>query len=167
VLALDLSSHVGFAYGHLDCTMPHFGTWHLPQKGGEGGRFAAFENVLADTMDQFGPSSLLIEKHLPLPALNNTPAARQQFGLRAFCYAEAWRASVPVSEIDAQYLRYALMGQRLSRDIAKREVMQYCRKRGWKVLDDHSADACLLWEWHRRQMNGGRPVAGPLWRDAI
>jgi Holliday junction resolvasome RuvABC endonuclease subunit len=154
-LALDLSTVVGWSYGHLEDDLPAFGNWHLPHVGGEGIRYASFENELATCMDELQPTHLILESPLPLPALNNFRAAAQQFTLRGFCYAEGWRASCAVSEIDPGTVRQALLGRsHFSKGVVKREVVVYVRSLGLKVPDHNSADACMLWLWHRNQVGG-------------
>lgn len=167
IFALDLGSTVGWAYGHPGGE-PTFGVWVLPRLGGEGARYASFENELGDALEDLAPRYLILEGHLPLPALNNVAAARQQFGLRAGAYSEAYRASCAVSEVDVHTVRREVMGvSRLSSDVAKREVLQHCRRiRGWKVTNHNAADALLLWKWMADRMRGDPPVAGPLYLPA-
>jgi Holliday junction resolvasome RuvABC endonuclease subunit len=166
-LALDLSSTVGFAYGRDGDRPTLFGDWVLPHIGGEGMRYAAFEDSLAAFIDQHAPASLVLEAPLPLPAQTAFRSAAQQFALRGIAFAEGWRASASVSEIDALTVRAEVMGQRrFSKDIVKREVVAYCRKRGIRVSSHHQADAVLVWIWHRQRIAGLAPCAGPLWRVA-
>jgi hypothetical protein len=170
VLSLDLSGHVGVCYAPLNLPRdepPAFATWHLPYVGGEGGRYAAFEDELGRTLDELEPSKLLLEAPLPLPAQTHMRTCQQQLTLRGIAYMEAWRASVAVFEVDALTVRGAVLGQaRFSKGIAKREVVQWCRRRGWKVPTHDAADAALLWEYYRRQIAGVPKAAGPLWREA-
>lgn len=166
VLALDLSSSVGWAYGSLDAVVPAFGVWLLPHTGGEGGRFAAFENALAAAMDQMVPSRVVVEAPLSFQALlgvSNMRVMCQQYTLRGFAYAEAWRANVPISEVSSDIVRLAMLGQsRFAKGTVKREVVAYCRARGWRVPDHNAGDACLVWAWFVGQVSGRRAVAGPL-----
>jgi hypothetical protein len=163
VLTLDLSSWVGFCYGHISDRVPWFGSWKLATVGGEGARYASFENELAATLEACAPCALILEAPLPLPAMNNVAAARQQLSLRACSYVEGYRASVPVSEIDVFTVRAEVLGSS-GRGHGKptREIVTYCHRRGWMVTDHHSGDACLIWQWHRQRASG-RP--GPLWGE--
>jgi Holliday junction resolvasome RuvABC endonuclease subunit len=169
ILALDLSGTVGWAYGAPDDAAPHFGCWHLPYVGGEGGRYAAFENVLAETIASFAPARLVLEAAMSLPALAAASTFKvvcQQLTLRGIAYSEAYRASIPISEIDSYTVRYAMLGTgHFSKGTVKREVVSYCRNRGWKVPDHNAGDACLVWAWHSTQLRGGRPVAGRLFAE--
>jgi Holliday junction resolvasome RuvABC endonuclease subunit len=167
VLSLDLATVVGWCYGHLQSRSPAFGTWRLPHVGGEGAKYAAFENELVAAMDRWKPSKLLVEATLPLMALahgSTHRVAAQQFTLRGFVYTEGYRASIPVFEKDARSVRQDILGQgQFPKDQVKREVFKWCRNHGWRVPDHNAADAALLWEWHRRQMIH---AAGPLWSAA-
>lgn len=172
VLALDLSSNVGVAYGQLDNRQPWFGSWPLPRAGGEGGRYAAFENELADAMQRMQPAGIVLEASLSLQALasaSTIAVARQQLTLRGIAYMEGYRASVPVTEVSADIVRYAMLGQsRFKKGTVKTEVMAYCKRHGMNVWgDDNAADAILTFLWHRTQVRGGSPVAGPLFAGAL
>jgi Holliday junction resolvasome RuvABC endonuclease subunit len=171
VLALDLSSMVGWAYGGLDSPAPLFGCWRLPPVGGEGARYATFENELVKAMRERRPGRLVLEAALSLQALaasSNIQVTRQQLTLRGIAYAEAYRASVPICEIDSFTVRQAMIGVgRFPKGQAKIEVIRHCKGRGWNVPDDNSADACLTWAWHTTQLRGGRPVAGRLFAERV
>lgn len=156
VLALDLASTVGWAYGRTTSNAgPAFGAIGLPKTGGEGARYACFQNELIPMLERLEPKSMIVEKHLPLPAMNNVQSARQQLGLLAIALSEAWRYRIAVNEIDAVSVRMEVLGYAYPRkgsDI-KQSVVAYCRSRGWFVPDHNAADACLIWEWHRRRVH--------------
>ncbi len=154
VLCLDLAGVTGWAYGLLTDDKPIFGVWMLPKLGGEGAKYAAFENTLADTMEACQPSWMVIEAALPPQAQTHTSSAHQAYGLRAIALSEAYRASVPWSSVDAMTARLEVLGVARPPD-AKAAVIAWCRKRGWAVQHHDSADACVLWEWHRRKMRNG------------
>jgi len=165
-LALDLAGIVGWACGGLYDNRPQFGAWHLPFGQGEGARFCAFENRLAYFIEANSPDRIVVEKHLPAAAMNNDAAARQQLGLRAIAYSEAYRAATPISEIDVLTVRRDILGQGVfARDRVKQEVVMWCRRRGWSVPDHNAGDACVLWEWHRRRLTGRPMAAGRLFAD--
>jgi hypothetical protein len=154
VLALDLSSAVGWAYGHQPQELAH-GTWQLPMVGGEGARGAAFAERLAELLEEVEPAHLVLEAPLPPLAQTNMRSARQQYGLTWQAHTEAWHARCAVSEINAQAVRDELLGCRYSKDVVKREVLRYCHRRGIKVATHHAADAALVWLWHYGRLNGG------------
>jgi hypothetical protein len=176
VVALDLSSVVGWCYGLIGDRVPSFGTWHLPKWGGEGARYAAFENELAVAMDTWEPRHMVIEATLPLHALmhgkSNYVSVAQQFALRGIAITEAWRAKCSRSEIDALTVRREVIGTSRfrksdgSKDDPKGHVIAACFRRGWKVPDHNAGDACLTWSWYCRRLMGKLPVAGPLWAES-
>jgi Holliday junction resolvasome RuvABC endonuclease subunit len=171
VLALDLSSNCGVAYGPIDSQRPWFACWRLPRTGGEGARYAAFENELAAAMDAMQPSHIVLEAALSLQALasvSNIAVTRQQLTLRGVAYMEGYRASVAVTEVSSDIVRYAMLGQsHFKKGTVKSEVIRYCRERGIDVWDDNAADAILTFLWHCTQLRGGRAVAGPLFAGAL
>lgn len=166
VLALDLSSRVGWAYGLPGEPAPLFGCWQLPYVGGEGARYAAFENELALAIERHAPARLILEAPLTFQALlgvSNAKVMQQQYTLRGFAYSEAWRAAVPISEVDSYTVRSEVLGKgTFAKDTVKREVISYCRKRGWRVPDHNAGDACLVWQWLTDRLLVRPPVAGPL-----
>lgn len=163
VLALDLASTVGWAYGQIG-DRPRFGTWKLPHIGGEGGRYAAFENELIAAMDLHKPSHLILEKPLSFAALlgsSNARVVQQQYTLRGFAFAEGYRKSCSVSEVSSDMVRLELLGQsRFAKDTVKREVMRFCLRHGYKVPDHNAGDAVMVWLWHqgRVRSNGNGPL---------
>ena len=152
MIALDLSSQVGFAVGALDAR-PLLGTWVLPQIGGEGARFASFENELADAMALHVPDLLALEAPLPLPAQNNAQVARQQMGLRAIALSEAYRASAAAHEVDVYTVRRDVIGTgRFPAGKAKDAVMAYAKDQGYDPPDHNAGDALILWLYYARRM---------------
>ncbi len=161
-LTLDLASVVGWAYGHDEDRVPLFGTWKLPKIGGEGARYASFENELITTVETCQPRWIVLEKPLPPQAQTHARSAEQQYALRGMAYSTAYRNSIPISEIDAYTVRVEVLGAGRPVDV-KLAVVSYCRKRGWIVPDHNAGDACLIWQWHRQRMRG---PAQPTWREA-
>jgi hypothetical protein len=116
------------------------------------------------------PSAAVVESTLSLAALarySSYQIASQQIGLRTVVYIVAWRYSCAVAEIDARTVRSEVMGlpRNTPREAAKREAIRWCRRQGWRVIDDNEADACLIWVWNANRLRGVPPCAGPLWRE--
>ena len=165
ILALDLARITGWCYGLPWDDPPAFGTWHMPLQGGEGAKFAAFENELIEAVEAFQPARILAESPLPLAAMNNRASAWQQLGMRAFVRSTAYRHSIPTGEISADMVRMELLG--LSRvpgnpDGIKQHVVLWCRRKGWRVPDHNAGDACLLWEWAASRARGTNRVQHAL-----
>lgn len=152
LLALDLSTQVGWAVGPIGGE-PICGTWVLPQIGGEGARFASFENVLADAIAVHEPSVMAVEAPLPLPAMNNREVAFQQLGLRAIALSEAYRASASVHESDTYTVRLAVLGTgRFPAGKVKDAVLAWAKREGIDVPDHNAADAACLWTFYSRRL---------------
>ena len=152
MIALDLSSQVGWAIGELG-GRPLLGTWVLPSIGGEGARFASFENELADAMAVHEPSIMALEAPLPLPALNNRDVAFQQMGLRAIALSEAYRASASVHESDVYSIRLAVLGTgRFAKGQVKHAVEAWAKREGLNAPDHNAADAACLWTFYSRRL---------------
>jgi hypothetical protein len=169
-LALDLSSTTGWCYGLIGALAPEgFGVWRLPYDGGEGGRYAAFENAMIEGMHLWSPSRVILEAPFTFQALLGVSTERvmkQQYTLRGIAYAEAWRAGVPIEEVSSDLVRLEVLGQsRFAKDTVKREVIKYCRGRGWNVPDHNAGDACVIWVWLNARLSGRAPVSGPLFRE--
>jgi hypothetical protein len=165
IFTLDLARITGWAYGCANWRSPMFGTWHMPLIGGEGMRFAAFENELEAALEELEPLSIVCESPLPLPAVTNRAAVQQQLGMRAFVKAACYRASIECTEVSADLVRMELLGfcRAPGRPEAiKNHVVAYCRRKGWKVPDHNAGDACLLWEWKRRRVSGSVPMQREL-----
>lgn len=161
VMTIDAAGITGWAYGPTSWVMPWFGDWVLPFEGGEGCKFAAFENELIDACEQFLPEKIVLEAPINMPAMTNRAAMWQQLGLRALVRSNAWRRRIAVTEVSADIVRGELLG--FCRvpgkpDAIKKHVVNFCRKRGWKVPSHNAGDACMLWEWHRRRVTGGQPA---------
>jgi len=153
VLCLDLSSTIGWCYAAPGVMIPKTGFFRLPVLGGEGARYAAFDEKLADIVECWEPRQMLLEAPIPLPAMNNFRAAAQQFGLRALVYAEGHRSSCTISEIDVLSARREVMGSgSMSSDVAKKLVVRFCHEKGIKVANHHAGDAAILWLWHRGRL---------------
>jgi hypothetical protein len=169
VLALDLGYRtVGWACGLTTDRDPIFGSWNLPKVGGEGAALAAFENELIAKIDKTEPVKMVCEAMLPLMAQTDMMTFRMQAGLRGIAAKEAWRGSCAFTEIDAWTVRVEVLGRaHFPKGKVKGECIRYCHEQGWHVLDDHSADAVMVWRWHQMRIGGVRPAAGPLFRGGL
>lgn len=165
VLALDLSSTVGVAYGLLEWDTPQTWSWQLraPLEL-EPARLARFNNSLSKAMDALRPSKLVLEKHLPATAISNDATINQQRGLRGIAVMNCHYTPCPYVECDVHTIRREVMGiRRLSKDKVKEEVVRWCKRHGIQVGTHHAADAALVWVWNKQRMCGIAPCAGPLW----
>lgn len=161
ILALDLSSIVGHAYGPATAgrVAPICGAWVLPKHGGLGAKMAAFENELIAAIAVHEPRCIVMEAPLPPTGQASTLVAMQQFGLAAMTESAAYRASVQVFQVASSTVRKAIMGTgRFKEGTAKQEVLQFCRNQGWPVPDHNAADACLVWRYASLKFAAGSPL---------
>lgn len=147
ILALDLSLSTGWAYGGMNDLEPISGTWLLRADGDterEAGKwFAALDNEVADAIDIFQPSEVIMEA--PLGSKRQT-SARVLLGLA--CHAESccYRKSVSISEQHVQTVRLDVLGcGRFPKGQAKAYVAAWVRLQGWEVETDDEADARVVW----------------------
>lgn len=154
ILALDLARDCGWCLirpqsnGIVAC-----GTWVLPHIGGEGARFASFENELANAITFHQPTHLCVEAPLPLEAQNSRAVAFQQFGLRAFAASEAYRASIPYHEQDVYTVRREVLGTgRFAKGQVKHVVFKWAKGQGFNPPDHNAADACVLGVFYARRL---------------
>ena len=176
-LALDLGTETcGYAYGMLTDPMPKFDHWRMHQVGGRGRRYVSLDNTLWRALNDWQITEVVVESPLSLMALvrvehnrivlrGDPEIIRQQHVLAGYVEGNCFRASIPYMECSADKVRSDVMGRsRFAKGQTKNEVMAYCRSIGLPVLNDHQADACILWLGHRHAIMGRRPAAGPLFR---
>ena len=140
VLALDISSRTGWAYGHADAP-PIFDTWTLG-KFDELGRACS---SLAASLEA------AIALHAPRLILFEAPIPKQQTSARGLIYLcgvvemIAYEQSVRAREEHAATVRKAVLGRGGSFAIDRKlVVIGWCREQGWKPKDDNAADALVL-----------------------
>lgn len=153
ILALDLSGTVGWAAGGRESgDVPFAGSFALPKVGGEGARFVAAADAIADLLERFGIKFLIAEAPLSLYAATKPDVVNQQRGLRAIAIAEAWRANCAYSEVSADTYRRAVLNlpPKTTRDRAKAAAIRYCEANGWHVPNHDAAEAVCILEWGRR-----------------
>ena len=159
VLALDLSSRVGWAYGSVDASKPLCGVWVLA-RGDLGRTLASFENELEDAIALHRPGLIMVEAPLPPTATSNATTWRQQLGLAALAETTAYRNSIPFREQAASTIRRAVLGTaRFPGGAAKQAIMAFCEGQGWRVPDDNAGDACVTWLYTVRELQSQRRAA--------
>lgn len=171
VLALDLSSHTGFAIGGENDPAPLTGVWHLPSISHQDTHGQAFAKLWLhlDEIHLAKPVSVLIFEstlstyaHTFGSAQKDAELARGLIGLG--CVAETWGVvrNCEVFEADVQTVRkhFTGMGRPPHPKIA---VMKRCRLLGWEVKDDNAADAAAVWSYEMsHRFPAWAPNATPL-----
>ena len=157
ILALDLSSRTGWAYGRPGDARPLCGVWVLP-RGGLGRMLASFENELDDAITVHRPRLLFVEAPLPPGRQSGMLAVRQQLGLAGAAESTAYRHGLRYREQAASTVRRAVLGTaRFAPGTVKGLVLDHCRRLGWPAPDDNAADACLAWAF---ACGEARPAGG-------
>jgi Holliday junction resolvasome RuvABC endonuclease subunit len=157
LLALDLGSTIGWAYGPLDWPQPLSGYITTPVLGGQAPRFQVLDSELCDMIEKWQPTKLAVESPLHVMAHDSTAAAALLYGMRAIVLLRAYGYEIPLSSISADLVRQDLMGFcRIpggKRGAIKDAVLAWCRHRKhWQISNHNAADAALIWAWHQRQL---------------
>lgn len=148
ILALDLGTKTGAAFGDpgIPASKVVCETWELPSGGRDdvGPFMDTFERQLSDRLLR-GISVLVYEAPFLGPRLaSSMHTARRIMGLPAICEMLAHRRGIPVFECVIPTVRANFAGHgRADKVMVTREA----RKRGFRVQNDHEADAAACWWW--------------------
>ena len=153
VLALDLSSKVGWAVGRMCEERPINGVWVLPGPSDLGRTFASFENQLLDVFAVHQPAVVVLEAAIPGGGGGTThTVAEQQIGLAAMARASCYRHDVKLVTQAASTMRKAVLGTgRFPTGEAKKTIMAWLSSQGVKVADHNAGDATVAWLWARKE----------------
>lgn len=157
ILALDLSSIVGYAYGPIEWARPISGRWLLKVKGElEADRYCRVGRTAYEEIARLRPAKVILEAPLPVFAMNSESSARQQYGLRGCVMAEVSAHGMNPEEISADLVRAALLGRtHFPKGTVKGHVMAWARAQGLNPIDDNEADAIALWAYYAGQLRRG------------
>lgn len=153
VLALDIATTTGFAYGGPEQPSPKIGSVQFGSAAASPD--AVFGAALAWANRFFAenkPDLIAIEKMLPPMAMSGktTRSVRDRLaGLQGILRGAARNAGLfEVAMVDVGDIREHFIGQRgAKRDSAKLQTMQRCRQLRWTVDNDNEADAAALWSY--------------------
>lgn len=140
VLALDLSTRTGWAYGHVG-ERPDHGVWVLPKTTDLGARCSALAASLEDAIKVMAPDRVCLEAPLPPQAQTAMASARLQFGLAAVAEMVCHEQGVLCDEARAFEVRKLVFGKAR---VDKSVVISWCHQQGWQPADDNAADALAL-----------------------
>jgi hypothetical protein len=148
VMAVDLSSHCGWASGKPGST-PRFGVWELPSIADAGRQAGAFADVFADAITVHKPRLVILEVDINLHRHNPAGTAEQQIGMAYLAGLICWRREVTMKRATASDARSAVLGRARwpEKGDAKAAVLAWCRQQGWDVLNHNAADALVLWQF--------------------
>jgi hypothetical protein len=154
VLALDLATICGWAFGSPNGSRIEYGSFKLPSTDHDIGRFLiAFDDWLDKIIERFAPDEIIFESPV-LPAKTTLPVLRKLYGLAGQTEIIARRNKIPCREASISAIRWKFIGvrfapksirdKRIRRIWVKEATMRECRRRGFRVSDDNQADALAL-----------------------
>jgi len=176
ILALDLATHMGWAAGSLT-KVEASGSRTLPKTDDRIGEFlCAYRGWLVSFCQQrqftnivfeapiLGDNTSIIAKRKLFGLANVTEMIAHDLGIDCVeTYQQSWRlhfVGVVRAPIDIE-------GQNERRKWIKLRVMNECRKRGWKPVDDNEADALGILDYFRARKDPLHAMqASELFRSA-
>jgi hypothetical protein len=174
ILALDLATNTGWAFGILGSVQPTFGSVRFGQA--ESSRTARFANCLEWTsaflkrQDETGLVVFEAPLHFGLRRGNSNAGNDElAYGLAAIVRAVARLRGVhDVREARTIDVRRFFLGVNPKRKDAKRQTIECCHALGLEVEDDNQADAVATWFYQCAQLQPqfGLQVS-PLFRKPI
>jgi Holliday junction resolvasome RuvABC endonuclease subunit len=144
LLALDLSTHVGWAFFAHRKAKPTTDTWHaprLPHSDEYGPMFVAFEKWLAHMLSEHRPHVLAFEAPI-LPRtriFQKQRAIRMSYGFAASTEKVATLEHLRCVECHPSTVKVALAGNGKA---SKRQMTSAAVRRDFIVATEHEADAC-------------------------
>lgn len=156
LLALDLSTSVGWALFGERGLHPRFGTERLPPAIGDdqGGRFSRLLAWLDDMIERHGFEAMAYERPI-LPRKSGDLATTIEtltllWGLCSMVQLFAHEQGLRCLACPVEQAKIALTGSKH----AKKDDMVYAAMNDfdWKVANDHEADACAVGLWAYDQL---------------
>lgn len=142
ILALDLATNTGFAFGVPGIKTPRSGRMSLPDRGAQLGTFAlAFEDWLGPILDKGAPELVIFEAPI-LHRKNALLVVRKLTGLCWSTEVMCKRRGILCREVNNLELKRFFAGHGWAQ---KYETIDVCRRYGWDPESDDEADALSIW----------------------
>lgn len=158
VLALDTSTHTGWAHCSDVPGRPRFGTLDLPgwRRESIGRSYAKLHEFLDVKITAHGITHLVIERPLTVHAHaqdtgKNADLAAALLGFVAVSECVASLKGIRCHVESPQTVRKHFVGNGRPVD-PKLAVVARCKQLGWKVCDDNQADALATWDYARAML---------------
>jgi len=169
ILALDISSRTGFAYGTPESQAPITGVWRLPRidlRETQASAYGALLRNLVKLNQQHKFDGFAFEA--PLPTHAHTKGDTQKsaalseslLGLAAVADAFAACFNIPARRWNVQTVRARFCGHGRPED-GKGAVLAACARLRWPVIDDNAADAAAVWWCAMKEAHPGTFLADP------
>jgi hypothetical protein len=155
VLALDLSTHTGWALGR-DFEKPRHGVWELGRMSNLGRCFSCLAAQLEGIISLERPDKLIFEAPLPQQKRDTQQLARLLIGLAAVTEMIAYEQGIQPTEQFPNEVRKAVFG---TAAVDKTYIVNWCRGQGWQPVDDNDADALVLLRY-QHTLDRSRVMAG-------
>jgi hypothetical protein len=147
ILALDLTTQTGWAYGRPGET-PQFGSLRFGRPGEDrASKYRTFRNWLSLHLTTHPADLIVFESSATASTMSGKTTMdtiKWLVGLcehlEEFCFDRVELREAMTSQVRAHFL-----GSNPKRDEAKAKTMQRCREYGWEVSNDDEADALALW----------------------
>lgn len=147
VLALDLATKTGWAYGKANAAKPKSGSIKFGEDGwSRPHRYREFRGWVAGFCNLVKPDLIVFERAF---VGKNVQVARFLYGLSEHLEELLYDCGIPVHEASVSEIRHHFCGRSPRGDEGKELVKQTCRTLGWTFDDDNAADACALWDYQR------------------
>jgi crossover junction endodeoxyribonuclease RuvC len=151
LLALDLSSHTGFACGSVQEGIVESGTFHIPKTGENVGLFLAhYRKWLDSTITRYEPWTVFFEAPvLPGRGKAGLLILRKLYSLAGLTELVTHDRSLDCREANTSDIVTHFCGKGSPRfgDARKKATIAKCRERGWSPRDDNEADALALLDY--------------------
>jgi len=151
VLALDLASVTGFAFGKPG-TVPKFGHHRFVSSNtSRAGLYRAYRTWLDERWNVRGRQpDLIVYESAAVPSImmgkTNVETIKTLMGLAE--HLEEWAYNkVELREATVSQVRCHFIGQNMKASIAKPLTVEKCQQLGWMVETNDEADACALWDY--------------------
>jgi hypothetical protein len=174
VLALDLATTAGFAYGVVG-GVPFCGSHRFASKGAS--KPAIFGNALEWTIEllrECKPDVIAIEATLPTTFVRGRTSKNTNdvlVGLVAIVEAVAYvRGIYKINEHTVSQVRSHFIDMNAcAREEAKLYTIRKCRSLGWlEAADDDAADACALWSFQCSLIDARQALrVSPLFQKGV
>ena len=148
ILFLDLSKHVGWAFGRSADAVPLWGVKDLPESGGYGHVFNSLMNTLEDLLEEHQPTRVGVEDIIS-QRHNSTYTARLTAGLHAVTDLVCYQAGITPERVNVDRIRKTVIGRaRLTalektarpKLTVKSEIVEpWIEHYGWGDISDHNA----------------------------
>jgi hypothetical protein len=173
IVTLDLGQSTGWAAGGGPLP-PRFGTLRVGPLAGDdsiGPALVAFRRGIAPILIEAKPTEVFIEAALSIKAINNADRRNNrwtkeihavfQFQLAGVARMICADLGLPcvnakVNTVRALFFRGTPEHDQAGKPISSEDrAIMACVKRGWRVSNDHEADAAAILAWRLAQGTGG------------